>query len=44
MFKVVSKQNMKALTEAKKFCEDFIETVKLISQSNKSTFVIYKDK
>jgi hypothetical protein len=38
----VSKLNMKILTESKKFCEDFIETVKLISQSNKSTFVIYK--
>ena len=39
----VSKENLKILTEAKQFCEDFLETVKLISKNNKSTFVIYKD-
>lgn len=38
----VTKKNLKALTESKIFCAQFIDTIKLISQSNKSTFVIYK--
>lgn len=31
------------MNEAKNFCEKFIDVVKAISNSNKSTFVIYKD-
>jgi hypothetical protein len=39
----ISSNNLRVMAEAKEFCEDFVETVKLISKSNKSTFVIYKN-
>ncbi len=41
--KDISVHNWAMLIEAKKFCEDFVEVVKLIDESNKSTFVIYKN-
>lgn len=37
------KKNIKILVEAKKFCEDFISTIKLMQQNNKSLLVVYKE-
>lgn len=41
--KNVSVENRTLLLEAKNFCEQFIDVIKSIENSNKSTFVIYKN-